>query len=151
MEIKGTGRIEGSRVVRKTTGNATSSETFKIADAPAESRAQVVSGPGPIAALDSILTLQAMDDSTDHRSKGMQHGEQLLDMLDQVRDGLLAGGIPRTTLNRLANAVSRRHESFADPKLQTVLDEIELRAHVELAKLEQADLAASARPMGTKV
>ena len=116
MEIKNTGRVDGSRVVRKTTGAATSSEQFKITDAAAETRAQVVSGPGPIAALDSILTLQAMDDSTDGRSKGMAHGEQLLDMLDQVRDGLLAGGIPRTTLNRLANAVSRRHESFADPK-----------------------------------
>lgn len=151
MEIKGPGRIDGSRVVRKATGTSTSSETFKIADAPAESRAPVISGPGPITALDSILTLQAMDDSTDHRSKGMAHGEQLLDMLDQVRDGLLAGGIPRTTLNRLANAVSRRHESFADPKLQTVLDEIELRAHVELAKLEQADLARSGpRPISTK-
>jgi hypothetical protein len=151
MEIKGTGRVDGSRVVRKATGASTSSEQFKITDAAAETRAQVVSGPGPIAALDSILTLQAMDDSTDGRSKGMAHGEQLLDMLDQVRDGLLAGGIPRTTLNRLANAVSRRHESFADPKLQMVLDEIELRAHVELAKLEQADLAAAARSLGTKV
>jgi hypothetical protein len=130
LEIKGTGR-DGSRVA------ATSSAQCKVTDAAAETRALVVSGPGPIAALDSILTLQAMDDSTDGRSKGMAHGEQLLDMLDQVRDGLLAGGIPRTTLNRLANAVSRRHESFADPKLQTVLDEIELRAHVELAKLEQ--------------
>ena len=102
MEIKGTGRVDGSRVA------ATSSAQFKITDAAAETRALVVSGPGPIAALDSILTLQAMDDSTDGRSKGMAHGEQLLDMLDQVRDGLLAGGIPRTTLNRLANAVSRR-------------------------------------------
>ena len=52
--------------------------------------------------------------------------------------GLLAGGIPRATLNRLATAVTRRHEVFADPKLQDVLDEIELRAHVELAKLEQS-------------
>ena len=60
-------------------------------------------------------------------------------MLDQVRDGLLAGGIPRATLNRLAVAVGRRHEGFADPKLQDVLDEIELRAHVELAKLEMMD------------
>ena len=40
-----------------------------------------------------------------------------------------------------AVAVGRRHESFTDPKLQAVLDEIELRAHVELAKLEQADMA----------
>ena len=56
-----------------------------------------------------------------------------------MRGGLLAGGIPRATLNRLAVAVTRRHDSFADPKLQDVLDQIELRAHVELAKLEQID------------
>ena len=80
-----------------------------------------------------------MDDSTDGRSKGQAHGEQLLNLLDAVRDGLLAGGIPRSTLNKLAVAVTRRHDAFADPRLQDVLDQIELRAHVELAKLEQLD------------
>ncbi len=64
-------------------------------------------------------------------------------MLDELRDGLLAGGIPRATLTRLAHAVSQRHDQFSDPRLQSVLDEIELRARVELAKLEQADLAAA--------
>ena len=44
-----------------------------------------------------------------------------------------------TTLNRLALAIAKRRESFAEPKLQTVLDEIDLRARVELAKLEQAE------------
>jgi hypothetical protein len=43
----------------------------------------------------------------------------------------------------LATAVSRRQDGFADPKLQNVLDEIELRARVELAKLEQAEQLAS--------
>ena len=113
--------------------------SFSVSSPPEEPVASMVSGPGPIAALDSILALQGMDDTTDGRSRGMKHGEHLLDMLDQVRDGLLAGGIPRATLNRLANAVTRRQEQFADPHLQSVLDEIELRAHVELAKLEMLD------------
>jgi hypothetical protein len=39
--------------------------------------------------------------------------------------------------------VARRRENFSDPKLQGVLDEIELRARVELAKLEQADRAVA--------
>jgi hypothetical protein len=99
----------------------------------------MVAGPGPIAALDSILALQGMEDSTEGRSRGLKHGEQLLDMLDQVQQGLLAGGISRATLNRLASAVTKRQEHFADPHLQSVLDEIELRAHVELAKLEMLD------------
>jgi hypothetical protein len=106
-------------------------------------RAQTVASSGAIASVESILTLQGLDDSTSGRSRGLAHGERLLDMLDEVRDGLLAGGIPRATLNRLANAVSQRQEGFSDPKLQNVLDEIELRARVELAKLEQSDQAGS--------
>ncbi len=137
MEIKGTGRVETSSVKRK--GQASSASGGFSVSTPAESQAQFVAGPGPIAALDSILMLQGMDDSTQGKSKGLQHGEHLLDLLDSVRDGLLAGGIPRATLNKLAHAVTKRHEAFADPKLQDVLDQIELRAHVELAKLEVLD------------
>lgn len=136
MEIKGPGRIETSAVKRKSSTAAAGG--FSVSDT-AESAGAIVAGPGPIAALDSILMLQGMEDSTQGRSRGLAHGEQLLDLLDSVRDGLLAGGIPRATLNRLAVAVTRRHDVFADPKLQDVLDQIELRAHVELAKLEQLD------------
>jgi len=135
MEIKGPGRIETGAVRRKTTSTAGS---FSVSDTQ-ETQGGIVAGPGPIAALDSILMLQGMDDSTDGRAKGQAHGEHLLNLLDAVRDGLLAGGIPRSTLNKLAVAVTRRHDVFADPKLQDVLDQIELRAHVELAKLEQMD------------
>jgi hypothetical protein len=138
MKVEGSGRIDTPSFRRKPVASAMSGGAFSVSSG-SEAHAQIVSGPGPIAALDSILTLQGLDDSTSGRSKGVAHGEQLLEMLDQVRDGLLAGGIPRTTLNRLANAVTRRHESFADPKLQDVLDQIELRAHVELAKLEMMD------------
>ena len=136
MEIKGPGRIETGAVRRKTTTNTAGA--FSVSDA-ADTHGGIVAGPGPIAALDSILMLQGMDDSTEGRSKGAAHGEQLLNLLDAVRDGLLAGNIPRATLNRLATAVTRRHEAFADPRLQDVLDQIELRAHVELAKLDVLD------------
>lgn len=143
MEIKSTGRV-GSSSVRRAANSGTSSDSgFKVSETAEQARAQVVSGPGPIAAVESILTLQGIDDSTSGRSRGLAHGERLLDMLDEVRDGLLAGGIPRATLNRLATAVSKRQEGFADPKLQGVLDEIELRARVELAKLEQSEQFAS--------
>ena len=141
MEIKRTDSVSSSNV-RRLRPAASAAGSFSVADSE-PARAQTVAGPGPIAAVDNILMLQGLDDSTSGRSKGMAHGEQLLDMLDEVRDGLLCGGIPRATLNRLATAVSRRHDSFADPKLQGVLDEIEVRARVELAKLEQVDRLAS--------
>ena len=143
MEIKGTGPIGSTGDRRVSRPTVTSDGVFKPADTGEQPRAQTVSGPGPIAAVETILTLQGFDDSTDSRSRGLTHGENLLDMLDQVRDGLLAGAIPRTTLSRLATAVSRRQEGFVDPRLQAVLDEIDLRARVELAKLEQAEAQAA--------
>jgi hypothetical protein len=139
MEINGTGRVDRTNVRKVSKGPSQAGSSFSVSSPQEEAHATTVAGPGPIAALDSILALQGMEDSTEGRSRGLKHGEQILDMLDQVRDGLLAGGIPRATLNKLANVVSRRHEQFADPRLQSVLDEIELRAHVELAKLEMLE------------
>src|SRR5476649_2095629 len=87
MEIKGTGSIGPSAVRRKSTAT-TGGSGFTVSDT-AEPHAHIVSGPGPIAALDSILALQDMGNPTDGRSKGLRHGEQLLEILDSVRDGLL--------------------------------------------------------------
>jgi len=142
MEIKSTGRVGSSSVRRSSSSTSSSGSAFTVSTTE-QPRAQTVASSNSIASVESILTLQGLDDSTSGRSKGLAHGERLLDMLDEVRDGLLAGGIPRATLNRLANAVSQRQEGFSDPKLQSVLDEIELRARVELAKLEQSDQAAA--------
>jgi class II flagellar assembly regulator FliX len=142
MEIKGPGRVEASslRRLNKAGGSVSGFSVSEPSDAP---RAASLSAPGPLTAVETILTLQNIDDAASGPSKGVAHGEALLELLDDVRDGLLSGGIPRATLNKLASAVTRRHETFSDPRLQTVLDEIELRARVELAKLEQADRAAA--------
>lgn len=142
MEIKGPGRVETGGIRRVARAATQAGGAFSVSES-GQAHAQTVTGPSAIAAVDSILMLQGIDDSTSGRSKGLAHGEQLLDMLDQLRDGLLAGGVPRSTLTRLAASLSKRQESFVDPKLQSVLDEIELRARVELAKLEQADQAGS--------
>ena len=142
MDIKGTGRIDRARIARTGKPSAQAETGFTVSGGEA-ARAQSLSAPGPITALDSILTLQGLGDAASGRSKGLSRGGQLLDMLDEVRDGLLCGALPRTTLTRLAHAVSQRHDHFGDPRLQDVLDEIELRARVELAKLEQADRAAA--------
>ena len=139
MEINGTGKVDRTTIRRVSKGPQQTGGAFSLSSPSEEPHAAMVAGPGPIAALDSILALQGMEDSTEGRSRGLKHGEQLLDMLDQVQQGLLAGGISRATLNRLASAVTKRQDHFADPRLQSVLDEIELRAHVELAKLEMLD------------
>jgi hypothetical protein len=59
----------------------------------------------------------------------------MLDELEQIRLGLLLGQIPQARLEQLAQMVRARREQLDDPKLIAILDDIELRAAVELAKL----------------
>ncbi|HEX3483531.1 MAG TPA: flagellar assembly protein FliX [Micropepsaceae bacterium] len=140
MEIKSTRRLENATPVRRAGTAAPSGGASFAAEEMAETKtAAPLTGTSPLSAVDTILALQGVEDSTDSRQRGVKHGEQLLTLLDEVRDGLLTGGIPRSTLNRLALAISKHKEHFVDPKLQGVLDEIDLRARVELAKLEQAE------------
>jgi hypothetical protein len=139
LEIGGPRRIESSSVRRAGRASSGDGKSFAAQEIQETKTAVALTGAGPIAAVDTILALQGIEDSTDQRKRGVTHGEELLKLLDEVRDGLLAGGIPKLTLNRLAAAAAKRRESFADPKLQNVLEEIELRARVELAKLEQAE------------
>jgi hypothetical protein len=142
LEINGPRRITtGSVRSAGRASTASGAKSFAAEETAAEKTAAALTGPGPIAAVDTILALQGIEDSADQRTRGVSHGEQLLQLLDELRDGLLTGGIPRQILHRLAHAISKRRESFADAKLQSVIDEIDLRARVELAKLEQAERA----------
>jgi Class II flagellar assembly regulator len=139
LEINPTRKAEASSVRRTARPGHADTRSFAAEEMADAKTAAALTGSGPIAAMDAILALQGVQDSPDGRTRGIEHGEQLLALLDGVQDGLLAGGIPRAMLNRLALAIAKRQEHFTDPKLQRVLDEIDLRARVELAKLEQAD------------
>jgi hypothetical protein len=60
----------------------------------------------------------------------------LLVRLDEIRLGLLTDGIPRQALQALALELRRSREGVSDARIAAVLDEIELRAMVELAKYD---------------
>ena len=66
----------------------------------------------------------------------------MLDVLDDIKVGLLGGELTMSDLDRLRRAVRDERAHTDDPNLEAVLDEIELRAAVEVAKLEQARDAA---------
>jgi hypothetical protein len=140
LEIKSTRRLDSASPIRRAgRAGVTDGNSFAAEEMTDAKTAVALTGTSPLSAVDSILALQEVEDSTDSRKRSVNHGEQLLSLLDEVRDGLLVGEIPRATLNRLALAIAKRRESFVDPDLQGVLDEIDLRARVELAKLEQAE------------
>lgn len=93
--------------------------------------------PMQLGGLDALLSLQMVDDPLQKRRRGVKRGRSMLDALDEIKVSLLAGRIPATELNRLLVAVQGREHDSGDPMLEQLLDEIELRARVELAKLDR--------------
>ena len=57
-------------------------------------------------------------------------------IVEEIRTGLLLGAIPKSQLQDLARVAKETRESSVDPALGDVLDDIELRARVELAKYD---------------
>jgi len=96
-----------------------------------------VGGSVGLGGVSTVLALQGAPDSTERRARqrAVQRGDAILDDLEEIRLGLLLGAIPRARLEQLAQMVRARREQLDDPKLMSILDEIELRAAVELAKL----------------
>ncbi|WP_193179963.1 flagellar assembly protein FliX [Nisaea sediminum] len=87
--------------------------------------------------VDGLLAVQEADaDGRRGAKQGQAQGEDLLARLERLRDGLLLGAIPESELRGLALTIKQTKErTFTDPRLGEILDEIELRARVELAKL----------------
>lgn len=96
--------------------------------------APTATATGPVA-LDALLSLQEMPTDLGDRASARRRGEDLLDALEELRLGLLRGGVSRETLSRLMQLASEQAAQSDDPRLSEVLQEIELRAAVELAKL----------------
>ena len=94
-----------------------------------------VSGGAALAPVDALLALQEVSDDPGGRNRGRRHGEALLDHLDGLRLGLLSGRMSLGALERLSAMVASKRDQVDDPRLSQILEEIEIRAAVELAKL----------------
>ena len=68
----------------------------------------------------------------------MQRGKGALDVLDELKIGLISGTFDSSTVSRLRAAAANLKSSSGDPGLDAVLSEIELRVEVELAKAGQS-------------
>ena len=86
---------------------------------------------------DAVLGVQEAPDATEARPRGLarRRGDELLDHLELLRHELLAGAVSKGRLVGLAQSVRAKRHRTSDPRLEEILDEIELRAEVEVAKL----------------
>ncbi|MEM9627547.1 MAG: flagellar assembly protein FliX [Pseudomonadota bacterium] len=91
----------------------------------------------PLTALGSLLAVQEVPDPMAGKKRAVQHGDSILDELRDLQVELVEGRVSEGTLRSLAHMLDQPRPAIDDPGLNQVLDDIELRAAVELAKLEQ--------------
>ena len=136
MKVEGPGPVRTGTVTAKRRAGKKNDESFAPELRVDDSSVIPVGGTVPLTAVDALLPLQEVADATSEQSRSVRHGHDLLDHLDDIRIGLLTGSIPRAKLQRLLNMVEARRDQVVDPRIAATLDEIELRAKVELAKLQ---------------
>lgn len=137
MKVEGSGNLRGSGSVRragKTDGSSGASFAKQLVGET--SAAQGVTGASSVFGVTSVLALQEVDDATARESRGKMRAQDMLDIMEEIRHGLLAGALPAQKLVDLSRVVQSRKVQVDDPKLAEILDEIDLRAQVELAKLQ---------------
>jgi hypothetical protein len=98
-----------------------------------------IGGARATTGVDALLAAQEMGDALDSQSRARKRGIDILDRLDELRHGLLMGSLSRRQIENLARLVRLQRESVSDPRLADILDQIELRAEVELAKYSTLD------------
>lgn len=91
----------------------------------------------PLTALGAILAAQEVEDPGVDARRAVEHGHRVLDELQELHLALIDGWLSEDQLHRLAVVVEEARPDADDPDLASVLDDIELRAGVELAKLER--------------
>ena len=101
----------------------------------AEAGTAAVSGTGAAAPVDALLALQEVPDALTGRRQAQRRGEDLLDQLEELRLALVFGRLSPATIERLTALAASQRERVEDPRLADILNEIEVRAAVELAKL----------------
>lgn len=95
-----------------------------------------VAGTTPMqamAGIDSILALQSVEEPLTAKKKALRRGASLLDLLDEIKTDLLIGRVNAESLDGMVAMLSEMRERSL-PGLDGLLDDIELRVRVELAK-----------------
>lgn len=105
------------------------------AAAPA-SASSASSATAGVTGMSALMALQGVEDATERRRRAIRRGGGLLDRLDELRLAMLSGESGGGALERLSRGLREDRPEDPDVELSGLLDQIDLRAAVELAKAE---------------
>ena len=142
MKINGPKQTSGASATKKTSKAkpAESNDFGEFMSAGATQSSGSASAPQSITAVDALLAVQAVEDPTERaaRKRMTLRAENVLKELDDLHMAMTCGQVSMSHMIDIADMVSTHREKVTDSKLAALLDEIDLRAQVELAKMRKA-------------
>lgn len=140
MKVEGPNRSQQSASTQKKSGVSGSGSAFGDMLSGSADAASGAGATHTIAHIDALLAAQQAEDPTERaaRRRVVQRADSLLEELEKMRMGLLGGTLTVGHLIDIADVVAQHRDKVMDPRMTAILDEIDLRAQIELAKLRLA-------------
>lgn len=140
MKVQGPGGTQGPSKSKKSSKSSGADGSFGALVSGGTQEAATNTATQSIAQVDSLLAIQGADDPTQGkaRQRMRKRADTILDELDKLRDEMLGGTLTVGHVIGIADVVASHREKITDPHLTAILDEIDLRAQVELAKMRMA-------------
>ena len=140
MKVEGPSKSQGASKSGKAKSAGKADSTFGDMVAGAVAESQGAAATQSIAKVDDLLAVQSVEavGGRGARRKMVVRGEKVLRQLDHLRLAMLTGNMSLGQMLDIADVVASHREDVDDPDMTAVLDEIDLRAQIEIAKMRQA-------------
>lgn len=139
MKVEGPKKSQSASGAKKSSGAGAGSVDFsQYIKSGQESSA--VSTAMTITNVDSLLAVQAAEDPAGRaaRKHMRERSDRIIDGLEKIRLAMLTGNLTVGHMIDIADVVASHREKIQDSRLTDIMDEIDLRAQVELAKMRIA-------------
>jgi hypothetical protein len=120
---------------RRASARRPAASSFALSENDTARTAAPAGGLRAVAGIDALIALQGIEDTLERRRHAVKRGRVALDVLDELKLGLLGGDLSPAILTRLQAAAGYLRQASGDAALDVVLGEIELRVEVEIAKM----------------
>jgi hypothetical protein len=111
------------------------SGTFRLDESESTRTANSAGAVRSLGGIEALVALQGIEDATERRRRAVSRGRRALDVLDEIKVGLLGGRLDPSLPGRLQALSADLQKGSGEPGLDNVLAEIDLRVQVEIAKM----------------
>ena len=142
MKVTGPSGTSGATGARSAPSPAAASG-FSIATPSVGAPAGVTAAASvnAVSTLEALMALQEVGGPLERRRRAVWRADKILGALEGLKLDLLEGTLNPAVLESLTRAVREQRSMTDDPNLEELLDQVETRAVVELAKLEGPTVA----------